>query len=527
MAQETLGYCYMNGYYNAGIDEKKGIEWYEKAAEQGDAYIAVTLGAMYQYGDHVDPDIEKAIYWYEKGLDAYRSGFQWDRMRDNSIKELDMTFIQDMTEYLRQPGQTSADTLYQLAEYCNPGLLNVGIWTEHIDAAKAASFYKHAALYGNAKAMEKLKYLDRKWYETHQGGFVEEPARKESPAAVTEPAAKAPADDTDAIKLCIIGAEHTEKTTLTSAITIVAHERIGDNPPGLDPSDVGLVDPGLTERITFKMIGGTKFADQEWICFHTDNRTYQLACWPDKLQGKDVIVVEMADCDGAILMVDARDGVLDRTRKLARLAIDVAGIPVVAIILDNCDIVDDRELLEIEEMEADEVLTYFDCEPVPIFRMSACQACKDPLCNDRDLLPSGDTLMEFFSYLDGFDFSAAKAVVNAGCDFSSMPRRECDLLVSAYYLRTDEGGSEEPLINEGYGEFVIGTAGMSGNILLENAYLKLKDAVVVNGDHFRAYVFLDETLDVRLGQKFGYFVDEKLVATGVITGLDDDSHTNT
>lgn len=74
MAQETLGYCHMNGYYHAEKDEKKGIEWYEKAAEQGDAYIAVILGGMYQYGDHVERNTTKALYWYEKGLDAYRSG---------------------------------------------------------------------------------------------------------------------------------------------------------------------------------------------------------------------------------------------------------------------------------------------------------------------------------------------------------------------------------------------------------------------------------------------------------------------
>lgn len=47
-------------------DYAKAIEWYEKAAELGNATALNNIGYMYQYGEGVDSDYEKALEYYDK-----------------------------------------------------------------------------------------------------------------------------------------------------------------------------------------------------------------------------------------------------------------------------------------------------------------------------------------------------------------------------------------------------------------------------------------------------------------------------
>ncbi len=42
-------------------DYKKAVEWYTKAAEQGDAYGQCNLGTMYLFGNGVTKDYKKAV----------------------------------------------------------------------------------------------------------------------------------------------------------------------------------------------------------------------------------------------------------------------------------------------------------------------------------------------------------------------------------------------------------------------------------------------------------------------------------
>jgi hypothetical protein len=51
---------YRNGD-GVDVNYKKAIEWYEKAAEQGDAGAQYNLGVMYRNGDGVDVNYKKAI----------------------------------------------------------------------------------------------------------------------------------------------------------------------------------------------------------------------------------------------------------------------------------------------------------------------------------------------------------------------------------------------------------------------------------------------------------------------------------
>ena len=71
--------------------------------------------------------------------------------------------------------------------------------------------------------------------------------------------------------------------------------------------------------------------------------------------------------DGAILVVSAADGPMPQTREHILLARQV-GVPYIVVFMNKADMVDDKELLELVEMEVRELLTAykFPGEKTPI-----------------------------------------------------------------------------------------------------------------------------------------------------------------
>ena len=67
-AQYSLGVMYERG---EGVkqDYTKALEWYEKAANQGDVSAAHNLGMMYVKGGGVHEDYDKALQWFGKACD--------------------------------------------------------------------------------------------------------------------------------------------------------------------------------------------------------------------------------------------------------------------------------------------------------------------------------------------------------------------------------------------------------------------------------------------------------------------------
>ena len=67
-AQGNLGVMYHTG---KGVmpDLEKAKELYEKAADQGNAQAQSNLGVMYAKGDGVTQDYEKAVQWFQKAAD--------------------------------------------------------------------------------------------------------------------------------------------------------------------------------------------------------------------------------------------------------------------------------------------------------------------------------------------------------------------------------------------------------------------------------------------------------------------------
>jgi TPR repeat protein len=53
------------------------MEWYQKAAEQGNAVAQFNIGYLYEYGLGVQKDQSKAMEWYKKAADGGYIEAKW------------------------------------------------------------------------------------------------------------------------------------------------------------------------------------------------------------------------------------------------------------------------------------------------------------------------------------------------------------------------------------------------------------------------------------------------------------------
>ncbi len=71
------------------------------------------------------------------------------------------------------------------------------------------------------------------------------------------------------------------------------------------------------------------------------------------------MITGAAQMDGAILVVSAADGPMPQTREHILLARQV-GVPYIVVFMNKADMVDDKELLELVEMEVRDLLTLYN-----------------------------------------------------------------------------------------------------------------------------------------------------------------------
>src|SRR6266576_7119795 len=87
------------------------------------------------------------------------------------------------------------------------------------------------------------------------------------------------------------------------------------------------------------------------------------------------MITGAAQMDGAIIVVAATDGVMPQTREHILLAKQV-GVPKIIVFLNKCDMVPDKELIDLVEEEVRELLTKqgFDGAAAPVIRGSGLKA---------------------------------------------------------------------------------------------------------------------------------------------------------
>ena len=154
------------------------------------------------------------------------------------------------------------------------------------------------------------------------------------------------------------------KTTLTAAITKVlagkgkaeyrAYESIDKAPEERER--------GITINITH-------------VEYETDKRHYAHIDAPGHADYIKNMITGAAQMDGAILVVSAPDGPMPQTREHILVAKQV-NVPAMVVLMNKCDMVQDKEILDLVELEIRELLTKygFDGEKVPVIKGSATKA---------------------------------------------------------------------------------------------------------------------------------------------------------
>ena len=154
------------------------------------------------------------------------------------------------------------------------------------------------------------------------------------------------------------------KTSLTAAITKV------------------LAEAGRAEYKAYDQIDGTPEERARGITistahveYETDARHYAHVDCPGHADYVKNMITGAAQMDGAILVVSAADGPMPQTREHILLARQV-GVPAIVVFMNKCDMVDDKELLDLVEMEVRELLTKykFPGDKIPFVKGSALSA---------------------------------------------------------------------------------------------------------------------------------------------------------
>jgi len=109
--------------------------------------------------------------------------------------------------------------------------------------------------------------------------------------------------------------------------------------------------------------------------YETEKRHYAHVDCPGHADYVKNMITGAAQMDGAILVVNAADGPMPQTREHILLARQV-GVPAIVVFLNKVDTVQDKELLELVEMEIRELLTsyQFPGDTIPIIKGSALKA---------------------------------------------------------------------------------------------------------------------------------------------------------
>ncbi|CAG0941535.1 partial Elongation factor Tu, partial [Candidatus Brocadiaceae bacterium] len=154
------------------------------------------------------------------------------------------------------------------------------------------------------------------------------------------------------------------KTTLTSVIThVLAKQGLAKERP-YDSIDKA---PEERER-------GITIAISH-VEYETQKRHYAHVDCPGHADYVKNMITGAAQMDGAILVVSAPDGPMPQTREHILLARQV-GVPKIVVFMNKVDMLEDKELLDLVELEVRELLSKYNFpgDEIPVIRGSALKA---------------------------------------------------------------------------------------------------------------------------------------------------------
>jgi len=184
----------------------------------------------------------------------------------------------------------------------------------------------------------------------------------------------------------------------------MAKENFVRNKPHVNIGTIGHIDHGkttLTSAITYVLSkqgkataksyadiakGGTVRDDSKILTiavahveYETEKRHYAHIDCPGHADYIKNMITGAAQMDGAVLVVSAADGPMPQTREHILLARQV-NVPAIVVFLNKVDLVEDKELLDLVELEVKELLTKykFPGDKTPIIRGSSINAMNHP-----------------------------------------------------------------------------------------------------------------------------------------------------
>ena len=175
------------------------------------------------------------------------------------------------------------------------------------------------------------------------------------------------------------------KTTLTAAITFVLAKSGKAKATKYDEIDAA---PEEKERgITI---------NTAHVEYETDKRHYAHVDCPGHADYVKNMITGAAQMDGAILVVSSADGPMPQTREHILLARQV-GVPSIVVFMNKVDMVDDKDLLDLVEMEVRELLSKYEFpgETIPIVKGSALKALEGSTEHEKAITDLMDAVDEY------------------------------------------------------------------------------------------------------------------------------------
>jgi elongation factor Tu len=185
------------------------------------------------------------------------------------------------------------------------------------------------------------------------------------------------------------------KTTLTAAITMTLAEKFGGQAKKYDE-----IDNSPEEKARGITINTTH------VEYQTSARHYAHVDCPGHADYVKNMITGAAQMDGAILVCSAADGPMPQTREHILLARQV-GVPAIVVFMNKVDMVDDKELLDLVEMELRELLSLyqFPGDEIPFVAGSALAAVEN-----RDAAIGRDKVIELMNKVDEYIPTPLRAV---------------------------------------------------------------------------------------------------------------------
>src|SRR5438094_8199784 len=179
------------------------------------------------------------------------------------------------------------------------------------------------------------------------------------------------------------------KTTLTAALSARSATKF----KSVTAKNYKDIAKGGTERDATK----TVTIAAAHVEYESNQRHYAHVDCPGHADYIKNMITGAAQMDGAILVVSAADGPMPQTREHILLARQV-GVPAIVVYLNKVDLVDDKELLDLVDMEIRDLLTkyQFPGDKTPIIRGSATAALAGKPEGEKsiqDLLEAVDTFI--------------------------------------------------------------------------------------------------------------------------------------